>query len=71
MTVPQDRAAVIERYAWNTANRRARDDYNAHPTTACRRTDCDQLAAVGPLCPAHTKDAAKALTRYHERNTTT
>lgn len=56
------RALLVDLYAWNAANQRARDEYAAHPTAACpwvptnKEQPCENLTDGIQLCPDHLAD---------------
>lgn len=54
-----NRALIV---AYTAGVRRAANDYRAHPTAACPRNGCDQLA-VGRLCRNHENDTNEARDR--------
>lgn len=53
---------ALDLIRWTLTNKRAADDYYAHPTRACKRHDCDLLAA-DTYCTAHLHDNAEARKR--------
>lgn len=48
---------------WTHANKRARNDYYAHPIASCSYALCPRMADAGPICGAHDRQLTQARDR--------